>query len=315
MSGLAWEELAPYLLRAPGKLAHEVLDPEHPQHRLVVWPRENALTILESAEIPAHRSPMEVDPEACILYRPNIAKQAADLSTLIGFIPTPERNGNIFYRVGMVQVANRGTIDVFLLVPQMPGKVKLAAQRLKASRGEKATMVLLPTARWMSFLPIFPPTFEVRVLAEFLQTEESDSLTAVAADTAPRKKPNNQRPVKALPVRHDDKWSDLTATFDPESGMLELRIGARSFSVHVWGPNRSNPRLDAVVVELIATSDPPHWCVAEIPPGPLKKRNMQKAFERFCDHLATWAPIPDGPPFDLDRTTNIHSPRFTLTRK
>lgn len=315
MSGLPWGELQPYLVPAPGKLAREVLDPRDPGQRLVVWPRENAMTILESQEIPAHRAPMEVAPEACLLHRPNVTKLAADLAGPIGFISAPERNGDIFHRVGMVQLPNRGTIDVFLLIPKTPGRVKIAAQDLTAARGEKSTMILLPTARWASLLPMFPPTFEVRVLAEFLQTETSDSLIAVASDTATKRKAKARRSVKSLPVRQDDKWSDLTATFNPGNGMLELRIGSRRFSAQVLGSNRSKPRLDAVILELIATSEPPQWCVADLPKGPLKKRNMQKAFERFCERLAEWAPIPDGPPFTLDRSSNIHTPNFTLKRK
>lgn len=314
-SGLPWDDLAPYFLRAPGKVAQEVMDPDDSRNRLAVWARENASTLLESTEIPAHRSPIEVDLDACILYRPNIAKIGGDLAGPFEFISAVDRDGDIFHRVGMIQLPNRGTIDVFLLVPKTPGRVKLAAQHFTATRGEKATMVLVPTARWTSFLSMFPPTFEVRVLAEFLQTEETDSLIAVAADTTPKRKAKVQRPVKALQVRQGDRWSDLTATFDPGTGTLELRIGARLLTVQVWGSNPNKPRLDAVILELISTANPPQWCVTDLPPGRLKKRNMQKAFERFCDHLAVWAPIPDGPPFDLDRRSNIHSPKFTLKRK
>lgn len=315
MSGLPWRELKPYLVPAPGKLAREVMDPGDPGQRLAVWPRENALTILESQEIPAHREPLEVEQDACILHRLNAAKLAADLACPFEFIPSPTKNGRDFHRVGMVQVPNRATVDVFLLVPQTPGSAKLAAHRLVVDRGEKETMVLLPSARWTEILPTFPHSFEVRVVAEFLQTGQTDSLLAVAADAAPTRKTKITRPERALPVRHTDKWSDLTASFDPGSGMLVLRIGTRSFSVQVWGPNRKKPRLDAVILELIATANPPRWCVADLTLGRLKKRNMQKAFERFCKHLANWAPIPDGPPFDFDRGSNTHSPRFTLIRK
>lgn len=312
-SGLAWEELAPYLLRAPGKMAQEVLDPDDPGQRLVVWPRENALTLLESAEIPAHRAPMEVALEACILHRPNIAKLAADLATPIGFISAPDRNGDTFHRVGMVQMPSRGTIDVFLLVPKTPGRVKFAAQRLTAARGEKATMILAPTARWTSFLTMFPPTFEVRVLAEFLQTEETDSLIAVAADTAPKRKAKTQRPVKSLPVRQDDKWSDLTATFDPGNGVLELRIGARNFSVRVWDTRKREPSKAAVILAKMLQESPPSWCVSEY--SGKKQGAMRQAFLRFQKQLAGWAPIPDGIPFVFDPTTNIHCPRFKLVSR
>lgn len=315
MSGLPWGEVQPYLVPAPGKLAREVLDPGDPNQRLVVWPRENAMTILESQEIPAHREPLEVPQDACVLHRLNVAKLGADLASPIGFIPSPAKNGRDFHRIGMVQVPNRATVDVFLLVPKTPGSAKLAAQRLVVERGGKETMLLLPSARWTEMLPAFPNSFEVRMLAEFLQTEETDSLIAVAADTMPERKAKIRTPTKSLPVRQDDKWSDLTATFDPGNGMLELRIGSRRLSVQVLGSNRSKPRLDAVILELIATSEPPQWCVADLPRGPLKKRNMQKAFERFCERLTEWAPIPDGPPFTLDRSSNIHTPNFTLKRK
>jgi hypothetical protein len=279
----------------------------------VVWPRKDALTLLESPEIPAHRIPKEVDPDACILYRPNIAKLANDLAGPIGFISAPVRNGDIFHRVGIVQMANRGTIDVFLLVPQMPGKVKIAAQRLTAARGEKATLVLLPTARWTSFLPMFPATFEVRVLAEFLQTEETDSLIAVAADTVPKRKAKIQRPAKSFPVRQGDKWSDLIAAFDPGNGMLELRIGARSVSVRVWDTRKKEPSKAAFILGKMLQQKPPSWCVSEY--SGKKQGAMRQAFLRFQKQFAKWAPVPDGEPFEFEPATNSHQPRFTLLQR
>ena len=312
-SGLAWEELEPYLVRAPGKLAQDVLDPADPGSRLVVWHRKDAPTLLESAEIPAHRAPLEVDPDACLLHRPNIAKLAASLAGPIGFIASPERNGRNFHRIGMVQVANRGTVDVFLLIPQTPGSAKLAAQRLAAARGEKATMVLLPTARWTVLLPVFPPSFEVRVLAEFLQTEGTDSLIAVAADTAPKRKAKAPRPAKSLPVQQGDKWSDLTATFDPGNGMLVLRIGARSFSVRVWDTRKAEPSKTALILGKLLRESPPSWSVSEF--SGKKQDAMRQAFLRFQKQFAAWAQIPDGEPFEFEPMTNTHYPRFTLLQR
>lgn len=309
-SGLGWEELEPYLVRAPGKLAQEVMDPADPRQRLVVWPRKDALTLLESAEIPAHRAPMEVDPDACLLRRPNIAKLAEALAGPIGFIAAPEKNGRNFHRIGMVQVPNRGTIDVFLLVPQTPGSARLAAQGLAAARGEKPTMVLLPAARWTVLLSAFPPSFEVRVLAEFLQAEETDSLIAVAADTAPKRKTKAPRPAKSLPVRQGDKWSDLTATFDPGNGMLELRIGLRSFSVRVWDTRKAEPSKTAFILGRMLRESPPSWSVSEF--SGRKQGAMRQAFLRFQKQLATWAPIPGEEPFEFESATNTHHPRFTL---
>lgn len=312
-SGLAWEELEPYLVRAPGKLAQEVIDPANPRQRLVVWPRKDALTLLESAEIPAHRAPMEVDPDVCLLHRPNIAKLAAGLAGPIGFIASPEKNGRNFHRIGMVQVPNRGTTDVFLLVPQTPGSVKLAAQHLSATRGEKATMLLLPTARWTNLLPVFPPSFEVRVLAEYLETEETDSLIAVAADTAPKRKTKVPRPVKSLPVRQGDKWSDLTATFDPGNGMLELRIGARSLSVRVWDTRKDNPSMAAFILGKMLRQNPHSWCVSEF--SGKEQVAKRQAFRRFQKQFAAWAPIPDGKPFAFESETNTHFPQFNLRQR
>lgn len=309
-SGLPWRELQPYLIPAPGKLAREVLDPRDRGQRLAVWARENASAILESQEIPAHREPLEVDQDACILHRLNVAKVAAALVGIVGFIPSPAKNGRDFQRIGMVQVPNRATVDVFLLLPQTPGSAKLAAQRLAAERDGKETMVLLPSARWMEILPTFPPSFEVRVLAEFLQTGESDSLLAVAADATPKRKPEQQRPAKSLPVRHDDKWSDLTATFDIGTGMLELKIEGRRFSVRVWDTRRQDPSKAAYILGKMLQKKPPSWTVTEFPER--QHGAMRQAFLRFQKQLHKWAPIPDGTPFRFDPATNVHYPQFCL---
>jgi hypothetical protein len=310
MSGLPWSELKPYLVPAPGKLAREVLDPGDPGQLLVVWPRENALTILESQQIPAHQEPLEVEQDACILHRLNVAKLAADLAGPIGFIHSPSKNGRDFHRIGMVQVPNRATVDVFLLVPQTPGSAKLAAQRLMAERGGRETMVLLPSARWTEILPAFPPSFEVRVMAEFLQTEESDSLIAVVADAAPKRKARPQRPAKSLPVRPGDKWSDLTATFDADTGMLELKIQARRFSVRVWDTRKREVSKAAHILTKLLHSKPPSWSVTEFTGK--KQGAMRQAFLRFQNQLASWAPIPGDAPFRFEHSTNTHFPKFDL---
>lgn len=312
MSGLPWTELQPYLVAAPGKLAREVWDPDDPSRRLVVWPRNNAPAILESQEIPAHRIPKEVETDACILHRLNISMLASDLAAPIGFIPSPHKNGSHFHRIGMVQLPNRGTIDVFLLVPQTPGSAKLAAQQLAISRGEKRTMVLLPTAMWTTILLDFPPSFEVRVLAEFLQVEESDSLLSVAADIAPKRKPKPQSPVKALPVKLGDKWSDLIATFDPGNGMLELRIGVRRISVRVWD-TRKEPSKTAIILEKMLLQTPPSWCISEF--RGRKQVAMRQAFLRFQKQFAAWAPIQGDDPFLFEAATNTHIPQFKLIKR
>ena len=309
-SGLPWGELQHFLVPAPGKLAREVLDPRDPGQRLAVWAWKNAPAILESQEIPAHREPMEVDQDACILHRLNVAKVAAALVGITGFIPSPAKNVKDFKRIGMVQVLNRATVDVFLLLPKTPGSAKLAAQRLAAERDGKETMVLLPSARWTEILPTFPPWFEVRVLAEFLQTGESDSLLAVAADAAPKRKPKHLRPAKSLPVRPDDKWSDLTATFDAGTGMLELKIQARRFSVRVWDTRKQDPSKAAYILGKMLQNKPPSWTVKDL--SGKKQGSMRQAFLRFQKQLHKWAPIPDGTPFHFDPTTNEHHPRFCL---
>lgn len=312
MSGLPWGELQPYLVPAPGKLAREVLDPGDPSQLLVAWHRKDAMTILESQEIPAHRDPLEVDQDACILHRLNVAKLGADLAGPIGFIPSPAKNGTDFHRIGMVQVPNRATVDVFLLVPQTPGSAKLAAQRLAMERGEKETMVLLPSTRWMAILPAFPRSFEVRVLAEFLQTEESDSLLAVAADAAPKRKAKPQRPAKSLPVKLGDKWSDLIATFDPGTGMLELRIDVRRFHVRVWD-TREKPSNAAIILRKILSQRYPSWSVSEY--SGRKQGAMRRAFQRFQKQLTAWAPIQGDEPFHFDVGTNSHLPSFQIRLK
>jgi hypothetical protein len=310
-SGLPWGELQPYLVPAPGKLAREVLDPGDPSQLLVAWHRKDAMTILESQEIPAHRDPLEVDPDACILHRLNVAKLGVDLAGPIGFIPSSAKNGRDFHRIGMVQVRNRATVDVFLLVPQTPGSAKLAARRLAAERGGKETMVLLPTARWTAILPVFPHSFEVRVLAEYLQTEESDSLLAVAADAAPKRKPKPQRPAKSLPVQLGDKWSHLTASFDPGTGMLELRIGTRRHLVQVWD-TRKAPSNAAIILGHMLAKNPPSWCVSEF--SGRKQGAMRRAFQRFQNQLAAWAPIQGDEAFHFEVATNTHVPQFKLNR-
>lgn len=312
MSGLPWGELKPYLVPAPGKLAREVLDPGDPSQLLVAWHRKDAMTILESQEIPAHREPLEVEQDACILHRLNVAKLAADLAGPIEFIPSPTKNGRDFHRVGMVQVPNRATVDVFLLVPQTPGSAKLAAQRLVVERGGKETMVLLPSVRWTEILPTFPHSFEVRVLAEYLLTEESDSLLAVAADAAPKRRAKPQRPVKTLPVRVGDRWSDLTARFDPGNGMLELKIGARIASVRVWD-TRKKPTNTAIILEKMLQQRPPSWRISEI--SSKEQGALRRAFQRFQKQLADWAPIQGDEPFLFDPPTNTHFPQFKLIKR
>jgi hypothetical protein len=340
MSGLPWGELQPYLVPAPGKLAREVLDPMDPRHRLVVWSRGCAPAILESQEIPAHRDQQEIAPDACILHRLNVAKLGADLARTIGFISSPAKNGQNFHRIGMVQVPNRATIDVFLLIPQTPGSAKLEAQRLAAERGGKETMVLLPSARWTAILPAFPLSFEVRILGEFLKAEESDSLLAVAADTALIRKPKLRRSAKSLTVQQGDKWSDLTATFNADTGMLELMIQARAFSVQVWDTRKEEPSKAAYILSALLCHTPPSWSPKEttrknqkamheaylrytgrrINPSSCSfdgfiRRNqeaMRQAFLRFQKQLEKWAPIPDGPPFHYDHVTKTHIPKFHL---
>ena len=308
-SGLPWAELQPYLVAAPGKLAREVLDPDDPRQRLVVWPRKDAPAILESPDIPAHRPPLVVHPDACILHCLSVGKLGADLAGRIGFIPSPEKNGKDFHRIGMVQVPNRATVDVFLLVPQTPGSAKLAAQRLAAERGGKETMVLLPSARWRGILPAFPHSFEVRVLEEFLQTEESDSLLAVAADTAPRGNVIPQRPAKSLPVQQGDRWSDLTATFNPENGLLELKIGVRRHSVRVWDTQKPVSNA-AIILGKMHREHPPSWSVSEY--SGKKQNAMRRAFQRFQKQHTAWAPIQGDDPFHFEPATNTHLPRFIL---
>lgn len=309
-SGLPWADLHPYLVPAPGKLAREVQEPNDPSHRLVAWHRKDAMTILESQEIPAHRAPMEVDQDACILHRLNVIKIGADLAGLIGFIPSPAKNGRDFHRVGMVQVPNREIVDVFLLVPMTPGSAKLAALRLASTRGERQTIILLPSVRWTEILPAFPPSFQIRVLAEFLQRQESDSLLAVATDIASKRKLKPQHPAKSLPVRPGDKWSDLIATFDPGSGMLELKIQTRKFSIRVWDTRKTEPSKPAFILSKMLHEDPPSWTITDFPES--KQGAMRQAFLRFQKQLVKWAPIPDGPAFHFEPATNTHFPKFCL---
>jgi hypothetical protein len=313
ISGLPWAELQPYLVAAPGKLARDVLDPDDPSQHLAVWSLENALAILESQEIPAHRAPLEVGQDVCILHRLNVAKLGNDLAGPIGFIPSPAKNGKDFHRIGMVQEPNRATVDVFLLVPQTPGSAKVAAQRLAAERGGKETIVLLPSVRWTEILPTFPQPFEVRVLAEFLQVEESDSLLAVAADIAPKRKPKPQRLAKALPVKLGDKWSDLIATFDPGNGMLELRIESRRFSVRVWDTRKENPSKAAFFIGKMLYNQPTSWSVSEF--SGKEQVAMRRAFQRFQKQLAVWAPIQGDEPFVFKSVTNTHFPKFRLIQR
>jgi hypothetical protein len=312
-SGLPWDDLQPYLVAAPGKLSREVQDPGNPSQSLVAWHRNDAMTILESQEIPAHREPMEIDQDACILHRLNVIKIGIDLADSIGFIPLPTKSGRDFYHIGMVQVPNRAVVDVFLLIPTTPGSAKLTALRLAATRNGKDTMILLPSARWREILPDLPLSFEVRTLAEFLQSEENDSLIAVAADASPQKKTKIQRPAKSLEVRTGDKWSDLIATFDPGSRMLELKIQARRLSVCVWDTRKNKPTNDTLILNLLLREKTPSWIVTKFPEK--AQDAMRQAFFRFQKELAKLAPVPDGKPFWYEPATKTHYPRFILKRK
>jgi hypothetical protein len=309
-SGLPWGELQPYLAPAPGKLAREVLDPGDPTQMLVAWHRKDAKTILESQEIPAHRDPLEVDPDFCVLHRLNVAKLGADLAGTFGFIPSPAKNSRDFHRIGMVQVPNHATVDVFLLIPQTPGSAKLAAQRLWVDRGEKETIMLLPTARWMAILPAFPRTFEIRVLVEFLLTEESDSLLAVAADAAPKRKAKPQLPVKSLQVRQDDKWHALAIVLNPSNGVLDLRIGDRRAQIRVWDTKVSPPHFVKILTEL-ALKDPQVWSIHDV--SAFKQQAKRRAFQRMRNRLVQIAPVQDGDPFRYDPVSHQFTPKFALS--
>jgi hypothetical protein len=173
--------------------------------------------------------------------------------------------------------------------------------------------VLLPSARWTSILPAFPPSFEVRVLAEFLQTEDSDSLLAVAADTAPKQRPKLKRPAKSLPVKLGDKWSDVTATFDPSNGVLELRIESRHFSVRVWDTRKEEPSKAAFIIGKMLHNHPPSWSVSEY--SGRNQAALRRAFQRFQKQLASWAPIQGDEPFLFESATNTHFPQFKLIQR
>lgn len=311
-SGLLWEDLSPFLAPARGKFAQEVDDPDEPGRRLVVWQRDTASMLLESVEFPAHRQPLSCPPESCLLHGLNLKALASELGRTMDFIPIPPTGTDDIQQVGFVQSPGQGKIDVFLLVPRTPGSARQAAQRLIVTNGKRRTILLLPSARWHGILPQFPSEFEVRVLAEFLDREEGDSLLAVASTKGDALRTVSTAKPEVLQVRQGDRWGNLMARFDPSNGLLELRIEKRSLRVRVWD-TRTEPSKAAVILGKLLQKSPPCWTVSDL--SGKEQGAMRQAFRRFQDQLMEWAPIPDGRPFDYDRTTKRHYPRFTLKRE
>lgn len=312
ISGLPWDDLHPFFTAIHGKLAREVFDPDDPNQHLVVWDRKDDKVVLESPHIPAHRRSMEVPSPSVALFRPDMRKLSAALAPVFSFISRPTEGDGDIQKIGFVQVPGVPNVDVALLLPTTPGRARLAAQRLLTGYASRGILLLVPTAKWLAFMPAFPSTFEVKVLAEFLATEDGDSLVSVVAAGTVKPQRTKPKPAKVLQVRQDDRWEHLTATLDPADGILELRIENRSLSVELLDSGKKPTRTARILGRIIQQS-PHRWTVSDLT-GKMQGA-MRQDFLRFKKQLMGWASVPDGDPFRYESATHSHYPRFTLALK
>lgn len=152
---------------------------------------------------------------------------------------------------------------------------------------------------------------EIRVFESFFASHDEDHLVnvAISAKTSSASGPFRQALIQ---IRQEDRWEDVRLVFNPANGFVRIQVGKRKGEIRVWDPS-SKPSNDAIVLELLTTADPPAWSVAQF--SGKKKRNMQRAFQRFTERPNDWVPIVDGEPFCFDPGPGRHTPHFQLARK
>lgn len=313
-SSLDWPELDPYLTVCPGRAA-SVPDPDESLETLVVWDRQDGTALLESSHIPAHRDPIVVSDQELRLYRADVNILGRELSGRFHFTSQPVSDSGPLFQIGIVQVKSHPNVAVFLFLPDSNPFGGAAALRSVAGRLDK-TLLLLPSARWLRSLPSLTDSVQVKTIFEFLSNNEEDHLaTVIARSTSRRAKPKS---AKVMQVRSGDRWEDVKMTLDASSGHLRISIDHRHLDVVVWNPRRRSQRKSvatrfAVILGRIAVASPQVWMNSIVPPA--EQETMRKAFQLLKNRLADWVPIADGDPFEYNRKTRTHRPRFTLEMK
>ena len=305
VSGLPWSDLEPFLRLAPGR-AEEVPDPEDDAERLAVWDCEDGRCLLESQHFPAHRSPIEVERFALGLHRLNITAISSTLAELLNFIPQRPVGQAPLFTVGFVQEPGAKRTGVALFVPASD---PLANAEALAASDSRNHIMLIPTSRWARKIP---ERAEARVLEQLFASRREDHLVNVAISAKAKLSSRRLASQPLVQVRQEDRWENVCLSFNPSNGFLRIRVGKRRGEIRVWDPS-SDPSNDALILEVLTTSDPPAWSVAVFTGK--KKRSMQRGFQRFTERLKEWVPIVDGEPFAFDPSSGLHTPRFKVARK
>lgn len=309
---LEWTDLEPYLTVCPGRAA-SVPDPDDPLETLVAWDKRDGTALLESPHIPAHRDPILVSDQELRLYRADVNILARELAARFNFTAQPTHDSGPLFRIGIVQTKAQPQVAVFLFVPGINPFGSAAALHSIAGQREK-TLLLLPSARWLRALPSLTDSVQVRTVLEFLSGNEEDHLTTVVARiSTTRTKPMTS---DVLQVRQGDRWEDVKMILNPSTGRVRISIGNRHIDITVWNPSqRSQGRKTgttrfAVILGRIAVASPKLWRNSDLPPS--EQGTMRKAFQMLKNRLADWVPIADGEPFEYDRKTQTHRPRFQI---
>lgn len=308
VSGLPWADLEPHLARCPGVI-EEVLDPDDPRESLVVWKSQGGRVFLESTHVPAHRPSLAVSADAVTGYRLAAPKVSESLARVIGFISRPGDPEGDLVPVGFVQAPGAAVVEAILVLARSLAGVERAIADVVARHGKDQVILLLPTARLAPAPSKVRRSIEIRVLAEFIETGQEDSLASVVAASEAADGSGSTRKPKVLQVRQEDRWKDLTATLDLAEGRLELRIDSRRLGVSLLDKNRK-PTLLARVFGVIVQTEPPRWTVSGL--AGKEQGRLRQEFNRFKKELKTIVPLPDGEPFDYEPQRRCHFPRFEI---
>jgi hypothetical protein len=308
-SSLDWADLDPYLTVCPGRAA-SIPDPDDPLETMVVWDNRNGTVLLESPHVPAHRDSFLVPDQELRLYRADVNILARALAAKFNFTVQPASGTGPMYRIGLVQRKGHANVSVMLLIPDAP--VTSIVEIHKVMERLDQTLLLLPSARWLRGIPL-RDTVQVRTVFEFLNENEEEHLTTVIA-RAGRQPPRRKTP-PVIEVRPEDSWEDVKIVFNPSTGRLQISIGQRRLDVVIWNPKKQTIRKSgatraAEILGKIAVATPQVWKNPSA--STAEHATMRKGFQLLKKSLANWVPISDGDPFENDRKTQTHRPRFKL---
>ena len=308
-SSLDWADLDPYLTVCPGRAA-SIPDPDDPLETMVVWDNRDGTVLLESPHVPAHRDSIPVSDQELRLYRADVNILARALAKKFNFTAQPASASGPVYRIGIVQRKGHANVSVMLHIPDTP--VTSIVEIHKVMERLDQTLLLLPSARWLRGIPL-RDTVQVRTVFEFLNENEEEHLTTVIA-RAGRQPPRRKTP-PAIEVRPEDSWEDVKIVFNPSTGRLQISIGQRRLDVVIWNPKKQTIRKSgatraAEILGKIAVGTPQVWKNPSA--STAEHETMRKGFQLLKKSLAAWVPISDGEPFENDRKTQTHRPRFKL---